>query len=137
MQILEFANDILIDPKGYKAYLTDEKLYIRDPQDTSNPLGYLLTNESDLGEPGIDKLVNYLHFDYVGTFDISFYIGENRLATLTAPLTSTRRVGQLYMPLTTRKPFQKLMILIRTTHIGSEMYGMELDFSVMKKRYNG
>ena len=137
MAILEFANDILIDILGNKAYLTDDKLYVMDPYDSTTPVGYVQTNESDLGEPSVDKMINYIYFDYVGRFDITFYNGDVPLATVTAPQTDTRRVGQLYMPLEARKPFQKLKIVIQTKIIGSEMYGMELNFGAMKRRYNG
>ena len=58
--ILGNANDILVDLNGEINYLQDDTLWIYDNADSELIGAQVVFNNSDLGEPGIEKLINFV-----------------------------------------------------------------------------
>lgn len=137
MAILANANDVLIDLNGNRAYLTDNKLYVHDSSDTTIVPSFLQTNESDLGEPAIDKLLNMFDIDYKGQLEIRIYQDGIHITTLTTTASNDRTTEYLYMPLASRRSFQKIQFVFYTERNDTVIYGIEIDFSILKRRKNG
>lgn len=134
--MLSLANDILIDLNGYRAYLTDDELYSYGT-DSLNPGSYVTTNNSDLGEPSVDKLLNYIDIDYVGsTWSIQVFYDSGYEVTLEIPASVVRREKQIYIPLVNRKPFQKLKLKVINNSEIANLYGLEVDFDIIKRRFH-
>lgn len=137
MVILSVANDILVDFEGNLAYLTDDKLYTFDSSDELIVGASLTSNNSDLGEPGVDKLINFVDADYSGAFNITFYFDNSASYTMTFPNSASRTTKWTDFPLSKRRAFQKLKIMITTSTPNTIINGLEIDFSVMaRRRYN-
>lgn len=137
MAILAEANDVLIDLNGELAYLTDSELYIRDTSDTTSVGAYIISGESDLGEPQIEKLLNFVDIDYVGAFNLTFYLDGLAVHTMSFTATATRTTVWRDYPLSKRRPFQKLKLVIGASLPTTKIYGIEIDFSVLRRRrYN-
>jgi len=135
--ILADAVDILIDQAGHIAYLQTDILWEYDITDTTVVGGSITFNNSDLGYPDIDKLINFVDVDYEGAFDLSFYADGSLQKTLLFADKSTRGTVWRDYPLTTRKPFQKLKLYITSATADTKIYGIEIDFSILKRRrYN-
>lgn len=124
----------LIDFNGERAYLTNTELYTHDATDEIVVEAYLTTNSSDLGEFGVDKLLNFIEIDYIGKVYIDVYYDSVLQFTLTSNTVTSRTSDFLYTPLTKRIAFQKLILKIRTTDANTYLYKAELDFSVLKRR---
>lgn len=137
MAILADAVDILIDQDGEVAYLQEDKLYEYDSTDTTVVGGSVTFNNTDLGEAGIEKLINYVDVDYEGSFVLSFYADGVAQAALTFSDKATRGTTWRDYPLASRKPFQKLKLYISSATSDTKIYGIEIDFSVLRRRrYN-
>jgi hypothetical protein len=137
MAILSTANEILIDLNGDIAYLQDDTLWIRDTDDTELLGSYVEFNDSDLGEPGIDKFINFVDVDYVGSFNLVFYFDETAIHTMEFSTKATRGTTWQDFPLAKRKAFQKLKIVITASAKATKIYGLEIDFQVLRRRrYN-
>ena len=134
MFILTSANDILIDFNGDPAYLTNDTLYVHDTTDTTEVGASLVTNNSDLGEPTLDKLCNLFDLDYTGEVHVYVLLDGVTITDFTTTYSASRRTQYFYMPLAARRPFQKISFIINTATIGSILYGIEIDFSVLKRR---
>lgn len=137
MAILQDANDILIDFDGHISYLTDDKLYVYDDTDTTILGASLTSNNSDMGEPMADKLINYVDVDYVGAFNLTFYFDNVAIWTMIFTTKATRGTIWRDFPISKRKAFQKLKVVLTTSTPNTKIYGLEIDFSVLKRRrYN-
>ena len=128
------AIQILVDLNGNTAYLTPQELYIYDSNSTDVIQGSLLTNESDLGEPTVDKLLNSIEIDFKGKVSIGVYLDGTYNCLLEAGPSSVRTTNFLYVPLIKRKAFQKVRLYFTTTTPGTVLYGTEIDFDILKKR---
>ena len=134
MAILEDANDILIDSSGKIAYLQDAKLWINDDTDVTKITATITFNNSDLGEPSAEKLINYMDVDYIGAFSISFKLDDVAIHTMSFSNLDTRGTVYQSYPLNKRKPFQKIQLAITANIIGTKIYGLELDFELLRRR---
>ena len=132
--ILTEANDVLIDFDGKRAYLTDDALWVYDTADTNVTDGYVTSNNSDLGYPDVDKLLNYIDVDYKGTVQVIVYQDGNGIHIFNPPDKTSRGTKWLYLPLRKRKAFQKIKIVLASSDPDAIIYGVELDFSVLKRR---
>lgn len=132
--ILASANEILIDFDGHRAYLTNDYLYTYDNTDTTTVGAYVLTNDSDLEHPSVDKLLNYIDIDYKGTIQVLVYQDGTAIHLFEPPDKTSRGTKWLYMPLIKRTAFQKIKIKIATSDPDAIIYGAELDFSILKRR---
>jgi hypothetical protein len=94
-------------------------------------------NNSDLGEPSIDKHLIYIDVDYKGSLSIRFFLDKEMKHSYTLPNVTTRTTRWVYYPLDSRSPFQKMYVVFVTSTPGSELYGYELDFSINKRRRIG
>jgi len=128
-------SEIMYDFEGYPSYLFQAVWYTRDTTNTTVINGYLITNNSALGEISVDKLINYLDCDYKGAFTIGIYYDGILQITLTAPTRSSRGFSRIYMPLIHRKAFQKLKLYITCLTAGTIIYSIEPDFSLLNRRY--
>lgn len=137
MAILETANDILIDFNGNRAYLQDDKLWVRNIADTNLTPGYIMFNESDLGEPSVDKHYNYIDIDYKGSLQVRFFLDRTLKHSYTLPTSTNRTTAWVHYPLDNRSPFQKTYLVFVTSTADTELYGFEVDFSVNKRRRIG
>lgn len=137
MAILTDANEILIDFNGNINYLTNDKLYIYDNTDTEIVGGLVKTSSSDMTEPTIDKLINSIDCDYVGSFKITFIFDNVPIHTIELPYSSTRTTKWVSFPLQRRIPLQKIQLAITSGIKNTIIYGIEIDFTVLKRRrYN-
>lgn len=137
MDILKDANEILIDFSGNVNYLTDDKLYIYDNTDTEVVGGLIKTGSSDMAEPTIDKLINFIDCDYVGSFKIVFTFDDIYIHTIELPYSSTRTTRWVSFPLSKRKALQKIQLAITSSVKDTIIYRIEVDFTVLKRRrYN-
>jgi len=135
---LSSANDLLVDLNGKKAYLEDNSLWVNTPSNTTNPSASIQFNRTDLGEPSIDKLINYFDIDYEGEFTIKLYYDD----TVDSPIWSstvndhgaTRDTEWIPLPLINRQAFQKMFIVIIANDASCKIYGIEIDFQVLKRR---
>lgn len=135
--ILANANEILVDLNGNIAYLQDDKLWIKDTNDTELIGCSIVFNDSDLGEPGIEKLINFADVDYVGAFNLSFYFDGTVIHTMKFSTKATRGTVWRDFPLAKRKAFQKLKLVITASTKTTKIYGLEIDFNVLRRRrYN-
>lgn len=132
--ILVNANDILIDHNGQLAYLTDNSLYIYHLDTVDSIGGLIILNNSDLNEPHLDKLLNYIEVDYKGTIELYFYFDDQYVCKLTAPKATSRTTKLLYFPLRFRRPFQRLQIKMLSKDRSTIIYNLEVDFDVLPKR---
>lgn len=132
--ILVNANDILIDHNGQLAYLTDNSLYIYHLDTVDSIGGLIVLNNSDLNEPHLDKLLNYIEVDYKGTIELYFYFDDQYVCRLTAPKATSRTTKLLYFPLRFRRPFQRLQIKMLSKDRSTIIYNLEVDFDVLPKR---
>lgn len=132
--ILADAVDILIDQNGRVSYLQENKLWDYDATDTTVLGGSITFNNSDLGEPGIEKLINFVDVDYEGAFTLTFYGDGQALAQMVFNDKSTRGTIWRDYPLQYRKPFQKLRLYISSTTNDTKIYSIEVDFSVLRRR---
>jgi len=128
------ANDILLDFDGKLAYVTDNDLYVYEQNNLELATGVLISSDSDLGEPSIDKLMNSIDVDYVGAFNLSLYFDGVYEVTLPLLLKATRGTVWLNIPLINRKPFQKFKYIIAEPAVNTKVYGLEIDFSILKRR---
>lgn len=137
--ILAEANDILIDFDGQLAYLTSDKLYVYSSSDTNIVLSTWISPEMDLNEPSIDKLINFIDVDYIGAFTIQLEfdgIEDNTMSQYFSPV-SVRTSVWRHFPLRGRIPFKKVKLTITSSTPGTIIYGIEIDFSVLRRRrYN-
>ena len=138
LNLLNISNDIIIDQSGEISYLTPDSLYVYN-SNAIDPIGFkgkVILNNSDLGEPSIDKLLNRIDVDYKGTISFDIYYDGIFECTLTPANASTRVTTWLDIPLVHRKPFQKFYIVIRGK-FGTILYGLEIDFQALsRRRYN-
>jgi hypothetical protein len=134
MAILADAVDILIDHDGYVAYLQDDNLYEFDSGDTTIVGASVTFNNSDLGESGVEKLVNFVDADYEGSFILSFYFDDVLTYNMTFADKSTRGTLWKDFPLTNRRPFQKLKLYISSATLDTKIYSIEVDFNVLRRR---
>ena len=134
MAILADANDILIDLNGEITYLQDTKLWIRDITDITEIVATITFNNSDLGEPSAEKLMNYIDVDYVGAFSLLFKLDDTSIHTMTFSNLATRSTVWKSFPLNKRKPFQKIQLVITASTIGTKIYSLELDFELLRRR---
>ena len=132
---LNNANDILIDLNGDRAYLEDNALWVKSTVDDNNPDAMIEFNKTDLGEPSIHKLINYIDLDYKGTFTLYFYFdNEGLIWSTTVTDHVARNTRWIYFPLVNRKSFQKLGIVIVANDADAKIYGIEIDFQILKRR---
>lgn len=137
MAFLQDANSLLIDVDGNVAYLQDSALWEYDATDTTSVYGQVSYAENDLGEPSIDKLLNFVDVDYEGTFTLSILTDNITLTTLIFTDKATRGTVWRSIPLTDRKPFQKLEMWASSFTSDTKIYSIEIDFDVLKRRrYN-
>ncbi len=135
--ILTNANDVLIDLNGELSYLQDDVLWIYDPTDTELVGASIIFNNSDLGEPTVEKLMNFADVDYIGAFNLTFYMDGTGIHTMEFGTKATRGTAWQDFPLTKRKAFQKLKLVITASAKTTKIYGLELDFSILRRRrYN-
>ena len=132
---IEFS-ELFINLTGKIALLSTntQNLYVEGTLVPSYYDGYLETNNSDLSEPNIDKLINYLEIDFQGRLDTLVYSDGNLLYTFNTDNASVRTTNFLHMPLSLRKAFQKIRLVFQTTTPNTKLYGVEVDFSILKKR---
>lgn len=132
------TSTIIIDQTGTLAYLSPTTLEVYDNTGPDVGIsGIFSSGESDLGEPSVDKLVNYIDVDYVGKFNIWFKLDDMSTSVITVDTKATRGTAWIYLPLVERKAFQKLQYWIDGPTHGTEIYGIEIDFSILKRRrYN-
>jgi hypothetical protein len=135
--ILALANTILVDFDGNRAYLTDDKLYIYDSTNLEVVWSFIKHNDSDLGEPSIDKHLNGIDVDYVGDMSITVYLDNVYAWTFAIPYSATRTTVWMHYPITERLPFQKLFTSVVTATPGTKVYGIEIDFNTTKRRRSG
>lgn len=132
--------EIIIDQDGKIAYLTPEELWVYDEGGADLGIfGILSSGYSDLGEPSVDKLLNYIDLDYIGQFNIFFEFTSldgqlGGTSSFTVPEKTTRGTYQLYIPLKERKAFQKLRYWFAEPIHGTKIYNMEIDFSILRRR---
>lgn len=137
MAILADAVDILIDHDGEVAYLQSNTLWEYYSSDTTIVGGSITFNNSDLGEPSIEKLINFVDVDYEGSFSLSFYLDGALVHTMTFADKASRGTVWRDFPLQYRKVFQKLKLYITSATNDTKIYSIEIDFSVLKRRrYN-
>jgi hypothetical protein len=137
MAILETANDILIDLDGELVFVQDTAIYGRDTTDTTEIGATVIFNNSDLGVPDIDKLINLIDVDYIGTFSIQFDLDGSTVHTANFPTKASRGTVYQDFPLAKRKAFQKLKMTINASDKTTKIYSIEIDFTILKRRrYN-
>lgn len=137
MAILADAVDVLVDHNGEIAYLQTDNLWEYYSADTTVVGGSITFNNSDLGEPSIEKLINSVDVDYEGSFSLTFYFDGTVIYTMTFTDKSTRGTVWRDFPLQYRKVFQKLKLYITSATNDTKIYSIEIDFSVLKRRrYN-
>jgi len=134
MAILASANEILVDFNGNRAYLTDDSLYVYDAADVNVVPGFIKHNNSDLGEPSLDKHINGLDVDYKGAFTLTMVFDDEGTYIFDVPNSATRTTKWMHYPVYLREPFQKLYTLLTTSTAGMTIYGLELDFNTVPRR---
>lgn len=135
--ILANANDILIDQNGNLAYLQDAALWIYDGTDVTKVGANVIFNNTDLGVPEVDKLINFVDADYTGAFTLTFTLDGTSIHTMTFSNQATRDIVWQDFPLIKRKGFKKLQMTIVASTIGTKIYSLEIDFDVLRRRrYN-
>lgn len=135
--ILENANDILIDRNGNVSYLQDTLLWEHDATDTEVTGAFVNFNDSDMQQPAVDKLLNYVDIDYEGSFRLNFYLDGTLSHGVTFPDKASRGTIWSDYPLSKRKAFQKLRLTLSSSTPDTKIYGIEVDFSIARRRrYN-
>jgi len=135
--ILSTANDVLIDLNGEIAYLEDTKVWTYDATDTELIGAAVTFNDSDLGQPTLEKLINFADADYIGAFDLSFYYDGTFIHTMSFPTSAIRTTVDIDFPLVKRKAHTKIQIVATATAKTTKIYRLEVDFSLLKRRrYN-
>lgn len=134
--VLTNAQDILIDLDGQRAYLEVDALWTYASGDNAMPTAILRFNTSDLGEPGIDKLFNEFIFDYAGSWNLYVYDDNSSSPIWSTTLTdhATRAVEKFYYPIANRRAFKKFYFILSTNDSDARLYGIEIDFQVLKQR---
>lgn len=139
MATLDTAH-VLVDFDGNLAYLTPTTLEIYDPAGADLGItGILESGSTDLGEPTVDKLLNSVDIDYKGQCNIFFSfenLDGNSFSTsvYTLPYKADRGTIWLHVPLIQRKAFQKISYWLTDPIQGTIIYGIEIDFSVLRRR---
>ena len=135
--ILSTANDVLIDLNGEIAYLENSKVWTYDATDTELIGSQVTFNDSDLGQPTLEKLINFADADYIGAFDLSFYFDGTFSHTMSFPTSATRTTADIDFPLAKRKAMTKIKLIVTATAKITKIYGLEIDFSLLRRRrYN-
>lgn len=135
--VLVDAVDILINQSGRVSYLQADKLYEYYAADATVVGGSITFNNSDLGYPDIDKLINFVDVDYEGAFNLSFFTDGTLQWTIEFTDKATRSTVWRNYPLSKRIAFQKLKLYITSATADTKIYGLEVDFSILKRRrYN-
>jgi hypothetical protein len=135
--ILANANDILIDQDGELAYLQDNTMWVYDASDAELLGATVIFNNTDLGVPDVDKVINFVDTDYVGAFTLSFTLDNTLIHTMTFSNQVTRSGAWQDFPLRKRKSFRKLQMTIIAETLGTKIYSLEIDFDVIRRRrYN-
>ena len=132
--ILASANDILIDLNGQAAYLQDFDLWVYDSSDPVTIGATIEFNNSDLGVPEADKLLNFVDVDYIGAFNLTFYLDGVARHTMVFNSSVTRTTKWLSYPLSKRKAFQKLKLVLTASEKTTKIYGIEIDFDIIRRR---
>lgn len=132
--ILADANDILIDLNGNVSYLQDDKLWTYDASDSTILGASVVLNTSDLGVPDVDKLINFVDIDFIGNITIAFYFDGTLIHSITPISKVQRGTSWVFFPMSKRKPFQKLKLVITSSALTTKIYGIEIDFSVLRRR---
>ncbi len=137
MAIISITNDILIDFDGVLNYLTPDALYVKDTNDPTITPAMIFSGDSDLGEPSVDKLLNFIDIDYIGSLVFTFALDGVVQTSTVMPNKASRGTAWVDLPLSNRKPFQKLRYMISGPTPGTEIYNVEIDFSILnRRRYN-
>ena len=132
--------EILIDFDGKVNYLTPTTLEVYNESGLDLGItGVFGSGYSDLGEPSVDKLLNAIDIDYVGQCNIffSFQSLDGTSATssiFTLPSKASRGTYWLQLPLAERRAFQKIAYWFTEPTHGTKIYGLEIDFSILKRR---
>jgi len=135
MELLTITNQILVDLEGNLAYLTNDKLYIYNSGDIFNSSGFITHHSSDLGEPSLDKQLNFIDVDWEGTLQILVYLdGAHKHTFILAGSAGIRSTAKLDFPLAKRKAFQKMYLKIQSSAHNSIIYSIELDINGIKRR---
>lgn len=134
--LLTNANDILIDLNGKKAYLEDDALWTYAAGDNTMPTAVLTFNKTDLGEPGIDKLFNEFILDYVGTWRLNVYDDNSSSPVwdILLPTQSSRALRKVFFPLANRRAFKKMHMTLTSNDYNTKLYGIEIDFQILRQR---
>lgn len=138
MAILENANEILIDLNGKLAYLQDGSLWIYSAGDSEEVGALVVFNNTDLGVPDVDKLINFVDVDYEGAFNLTFQFDGVTTHTFYFDDVSILRT-QVWedFPLSKRIGFRKLKMSITASDSNTKIYSIEIDFDVLRRRrYN-
>ena len=132
--------ELLIALNGEIHYLTSDSLevYNTNGEDLSIT-GILQSGSSDLSEPSVDKLLNYIDVDYKGQCTIFFSfknLDDESFSTtnIVLPYKADRGTVWIYIPLAQRKAFQKMEYWIVEPVHGTIVYGLEIDFSILNRR---
>jgi len=129
------ANYVVFDWEGDRAYIQDRALWMTSSADTATIVAMFSTHDSDLGEPSIDKLINYYDVDYVGGGTIRLFADGIQISEVTLPTQASRGLNRIYVLLDDRVPCRKVNIKYVTTDTTSRFYGIEIDFDPQRYRY--
>lgn len=137
LPVVVASKEILVDQDGNLAFLMADTLYSYGVVTTNPILASATLPKSDLGEPSVDKLINYIDADYVGSFTLVMADSAGLNHTITFPTSTIRSTQWVNFPLSLRKPFQKIQLTISSSTIGTIINGIEIDFSALqRRRYN-
>lgn len=127
---LGLAREIMVDFDGNLALLRSYGLYTSTSATINANVEF---NSSDLGEGDVDKLIDSIVPDYVGTGYIEFAYDNSAIAVFN--LDSLSRVAPLmYITLQNRKPFSKLQMKIYSSDANFQFYGVKINFTVLRGR---
>lgn len=108
-------------------------LYIEDPTILPDSIMIVQLANTDLGEPSLDKKINYLEIDYLGGGDLYIYVDDLLLNKITLTYNTNKKIQRYYMSLQLRKVFNTLKIVIRSEDKDFIFYNAELDIDVYER----
>lgn len=125
--------DIFTDENGDLAFLGANTLEVYGSSVAAIE-GYLETPNSNLNEPEVDKVLEYIILDYIGSATIEIYLDNVLSHTLSYPYTSTRQSYKLYILPQYRQAAEKLYFKIKTSQSGTIIYNMYINFIILPRR---
>ena len=95
----------------------------------------LETHPTDLGQPDVEKLIDFIDLDYKGDGgNLILYLDDEEINSWIIPSSTKRTIKRFYLPLSKRYPKQMMNLRITSSASNLYIYNIEIDFMPQKRQ---